>query len=272
MSNQSGVHAAVRAITGTSLDYNSDWSALFDAHGIAAGDWNGRMLAWINQTLGASFPDVQGAMNALAANQGNTNFSAMDGLSMALLPSVYVAGRWYLPDSLASVMSAGLAFGTANVLRLFPAFISRAVTISDLACFVSTADTGKNIQIGIYASSPTTAYPTTLVGRTASITLTGTGVKSAALSGGNTVLRPGLYWFAVNSDSTAVVCVRYASAAPYGPICIGSTTAANVIGNGTQLLALTTPDTFGTWTADITSNVFTELTGSTYAAVAFKAV
>ena len=187
------------------------------------------------------------------------------------LVPVYVAGRWYLPESRAGVLSPGLAFGTANVLRLSPGIIDRPVTVSELACNVTTADTGQNIQLGIYASSATTAYPTTLVGNTGSITLTGTGIKSAALAAGNTALSPGLYWFAANTSSTAVVCVRYATGIPFGSICIGSTTAGNVIGNGVTIMGLTTPMTFNTWTADITSNVYTELTGSQFAAVAFKA-
>lgn len=183
---------------------------------------------------------------------------------------VYVSGRWYLPDTTSGTLAAGSAFGTANVLRLCPGFISRAVTIAELACNATTADAGQNIQLGIYASSSTTAYPTTLVAKTASITLTGTGVKSASITGGNVVLQPGLYWFAANSSGTAVVCARYATGLPFGSISIGSTTAGNVVSNGVTIMGLTTPDTFGTWTADITGNVFTELTGSQFAAIAMK--
>lgn len=182
----------------------------------------------------------------------------------------YVSGRWYLPEGRAGVMSAGLPFGTANVLRLSPGIIDRPVTISELACTVTTADTGQNIQIGIYASSSTTAYPTTLVGNTGSITLTGTGTKSAALAAGNTALTPGLYWFGVNTSSTLVACVRYATAGPFVPIVVGSATVGDAISNGSQIMGLTTPMTFNTWTADITNNSFTVLAGSQFAAVAFR--
>jgi hypothetical protein len=54
------------------------------------------------------------------------------------------------------------------------------------------------------------------------------------------------------------------------PIIVGSATVASVISNGSQILGLTTPETFNTWTADITANTFTELTGSQYAAVALR--
>lgn len=190
---------------------------------------------------------------------------------MSVVPSVYVSGRWYLPNSRETVMSAGIAFGAANTLRLSPGLIDRTVTISDLGVVVTTADAGQNIQLGIYRSSATTAYPTTLVGNTGSITLTGTGNKTAALAGGNVTLTPGLYWFSTNNTGTAVVCVRAATAQTYGGIVVGSTTLGNILGNGVGLAFLTTPETFGTWTANITNNTFTEQTGSTRALVAFKA-
>lgn len=76
--NQEGVQQAVRDNTGTTLDYNGDWHALFDAEGITAGDFNGRMLAWINQTLGTSYADLPGAQHAFAVDQGFNNWSSMN--------------------------------------------------------------------------------------------------------------------------------------------------------------------------------------------------
>ena len=80
MTNQSGVQQAVRDTTGTALDYNGDWSALFDQDGIAAGDFNGRMLAWINQYLGASHTSLPAAQQAFAVEQGFANWSSMGTL------------------------------------------------------------------------------------------------------------------------------------------------------------------------------------------------
>lgn len=82
MSNQSGVQAAIRASTGTAYDYNSDWSALFNASGISAGDWNGRMLAWINNSLGTSYASLPVAQQAYAVSQGFVNWSAMNTLTL----------------------------------------------------------------------------------------------------------------------------------------------------------------------------------------------
>jgi hypothetical protein len=84
--NQGGVQEAVRAVSGTAKDYNSDWHALFDAKGIANGPFNGRMLAWINSVLSASYADLPGAMQAFAVNQGFNNWSSMNTFSIG--PSV----------------------------------------------------------------------------------------------------------------------------------------------------------------------------------------
>lgn len=82
MSNQGLVQQSVRDSTGTALNYNGDWHALFDAGGIAAGSFNGRLLAWINTTLGTSYPDLPGAMQAFAVDQGYTNWSSMGTITL----------------------------------------------------------------------------------------------------------------------------------------------------------------------------------------------
>jgi regulation of enolase protein 1 (concanavalin A-like superfamily) len=86
MSDNQGLRQlSVEAVTGTALDYNGDFSALFDQAGIAVGDFNGRFLAWINANLGASYTDLNSAKAALAiANSapdwdGLGTFSATTG-------------------------------------------------------------------------------------------------------------------------------------------------------------------------------------------------
>lgn len=67
MSNQGLRQASVRAVTGTNESYEGDWHALFDNAGISTGDFNGRLLAWINLKLSTSYAELNGAMAALAA-------------------------------------------------------------------------------------------------------------------------------------------------------------------------------------------------------------
>lgn len=82
-SNQEARQESVRAVTGTTYDYNGDMHALFDANSIPAGDLNGRMLAWINAVLGRSFPDLPGAQAAYAQAMGVDNWDAVASFGAA---------------------------------------------------------------------------------------------------------------------------------------------------------------------------------------------
>ncbi|HWU63563.1 MAG TPA: hypothetical protein VN112_16210 [Ensifer sp.] len=77
MSNQGDLQQWVRDQTGTAYDYNGDWLSLFDQAGVAAGDFNGRMLAWLNAQLGTSYSNINDAQNAYAISCGVTNWSSL---------------------------------------------------------------------------------------------------------------------------------------------------------------------------------------------------
>ena len=77
MTNQGDRQASVRAVTGTTWDYNGDWHALFDTAGIASGTFNERMIAWINGYLGASYTNINDAMQAFAVDQGFNDWDSM---------------------------------------------------------------------------------------------------------------------------------------------------------------------------------------------------
>lgn len=84
--NQGLRQASVRAVTGTALDYNGDWHALFDQAGIHPGEFNGRLLAWINGYLGTSYPDLPGAMQGFAKNRGYLTWDAMGTFNASSAP------------------------------------------------------------------------------------------------------------------------------------------------------------------------------------------
>lgn len=80
--NQELRQISVRAVTGTNLDYNGDWSALFDLAVIPKNlDWNGRLLAWINLKLGVAQLSLPVAQAAWAANQGAPSWNALGTFS-----------------------------------------------------------------------------------------------------------------------------------------------------------------------------------------------
>ncbi|UQD69195.1 hypothetical protein JEY40_24580 [Bradyrhizobium japonicum] len=79
MTNQSDRQADARSSTGTTLTYEGDSLAYFDQQAVPAGDYNGRLLAWINQALGTSYTEINGAKTALAISGGAPTW---DGLAL----------------------------------------------------------------------------------------------------------------------------------------------------------------------------------------------
>lgn len=71
---QSLRQASVRGVTGTAHTYEGDWHALFTANAIPDGDFNGRLLQYINTRLTASHTDINSAMAAMAAAEGADTF------------------------------------------------------------------------------------------------------------------------------------------------------------------------------------------------------
>jgi hypothetical protein len=81
--NQSGIHEAVRTQISQRFSYGGDWSALFDQDDIPLGDWNGRMINWINFKLGTSIPDYPGALQVFAESQGFDNWASMNTIDFS---------------------------------------------------------------------------------------------------------------------------------------------------------------------------------------------
>jgi hypothetical protein len=74
---QEARQAAIRAVTSTTGTHNEDWLALFTTRSAPAGEYNERMLSYINTKLSTSYTNINDAMQALAANQSADNFSSM---------------------------------------------------------------------------------------------------------------------------------------------------------------------------------------------------
>jgi hypothetical protein len=77
MSQQGLRQASVRAVTGTENSYEGDWHALFDLASIPEGDFDGRLLRWINGKLTAAYVSLPEAQQALAEANGGCNFGSM---------------------------------------------------------------------------------------------------------------------------------------------------------------------------------------------------
>lgn len=82
MTQQGDRQATVRAATGTALDYNGDWHALFDQASIPAGPFDGRLLAWLGVQLSQTFTNINDAMQAYAESQSATNWDSMGAFTI----------------------------------------------------------------------------------------------------------------------------------------------------------------------------------------------
>lgn len=111
MTQQGDRQASVRAVTGTSSTYEGDWEALFDQVGIPAGDFNGRMLTWVNLKLSAAFSEINSALQALATANGAYNFSSMGSFDPTTTPSAPV--NTVLP-AISGIQTQGQTLTTSN--------------------------------------------------------------------------------------------------------------------------------------------------------------
>ena len=81
--NQGLQQASVRAVTGTTSTFNGDFMALFAQAGITESQYDGALLAWINQKLSASYTNLPNAMQAFAVDQGYLNWTQMGTFNAA---------------------------------------------------------------------------------------------------------------------------------------------------------------------------------------------
>lgn len=82
MTQQGLRQASARNLSGfaTGSNYNEDLLRLFDAQSVPAGTFNERQLRWINARMGASFTNLDEAMQAYATGQGVYNWSSLGAL------------------------------------------------------------------------------------------------------------------------------------------------------------------------------------------------
>lgn len=88
--NQGAKQAAVRAITGTTYDYNGDWMALFDLYGIPRYDFNGRFLRWLQITTGSNKTDINDLKQLYARLLGFNSWGDIN----TLVPTLPNLGVW----------------------------------------------------------------------------------------------------------------------------------------------------------------------------------
>jgi hypothetical protein len=145
MTQQGLRQASARNLSGfaTGTNYNEDFLRLFDAQGVAAGTFNERQLRWINARMGATFTNLDEAMQAYATGQGVYNWSSLGALEdTANFTRVMPYGATYTRTgaatglSLAGVMQTFAADApqrTTRGLAIEPAATNRVLYSSDLS-------------------------------------------------------------------------------------------------------------------------------------------
>ena len=80
MTNQGELQASIRTITSTTYDYNGDWHALFDNAGVAAGDFNSRLITYLQNTLSSTATDLDQLKQEYADAAGVYNWNSLTAL------------------------------------------------------------------------------------------------------------------------------------------------------------------------------------------------
>ena len=90
MTNQGELQESIRELTNTTNDYNGDWHALFDLEGIASGDFNGRLILWLQSKTGSSDTNLNGLKQLYAKQGGFYNWNSINsiGVSPLVLPNL----------------------------------------------------------------------------------------------------------------------------------------------------------------------------------------
>jgi hypothetical protein len=210
---------------------------------------------WFNSALGIEYLCRDATVGAAVwVRQDNADFYG------------YVSGRYYW--GILGQVAAGTASG-GNQIKLHPVIIKERVTISELASRVATADASGSVQFAVYATDPTTKMPTGVpLGSTGSISTTPVGPITGAL-GASLTLEPGMYWFAMNTNSATVVFQVINISSNNLGVLLGGTAAQVSSATTGSMAHLAIAQTFGTW-PDLTAASFTIGNSGTYAAIFFK--
>lgn len=154
----------------------------------------------------------------------------------------YIAGNYYW-NYLAPISSGSTSSSTEQ--RHVPFYVDQTITISHLGARIQSSSAGGNLRLAIYANGSNNQPTGAPLGGTGNISTTSTGVVTAALSGGNLQLTPGIYWFASQIDNGTAVIVGMTAGYPSPGFLVGVGTSTNL--HSSQTTTWLSTSTFGTF-------------------------
>lgn len=165
----------------------------------------------------------------------------------------YKAGNYYPPVPYTAATGTAV---TANVIRCQSWNALTTSTVDTISVRTTTLATGGNAQIGIYAASATTKWPTgTPLGTTGQFSVdTPTGIKTGSFTAGTgnsgtnvSVTAGSQYYLCSNSDNATAVFIVSGNTNGYNAWLVGSTAVTDVASTIPSINFAYTSQTFGTW-------------------------
>lgn len=184
----------------------------------------------------------------------------------------YVSASYFIPDGF-SKFAAGVAVA-AGQLRMYPGIIRKPVTISDLLVRISTLAASGNFQLSVYAADPMTNMPTGAP-RYTSASQTTAAAALITISNVGLTLQPGLYWFAVQVDTSGAAAVFIgpdSSVANFHQLA-GSPNTTGILNAASLVTGVSKTGSYGTWptlTGNFTTDTLSVNNDTRSAAVVFK--
>jgi len=180
----------------------------------------------------------------------------------------YIANNWYISQTFETSAGTPLTPGANKIVCTF-GILSYPVTLNSLGITVTTTDSTKRFQLGIY-STGSWGRPANLLVSTGDITLSAsTGPINGAVSAS---LSDGPVWFCLNTESTVAVFTAVGfSANTIMSGFLGSASQATVGSINNSATGVTIAQTYGTWPASFNSGTgWTEVASSIAPWVTFK--
>jgi hypothetical protein len=145
--NQGARQATIRNLTGRSLDYRSDWIALFDLDALRLGvvdsaTFNGRLLNWLNNRLHENYTDLTVAKMQYASKYNFYNWSAITA----------IANDWMVSPSTAKLQLSTISaiFDVIMSSVVCPLLINTTAAIFDVMIATATSTLQLNVSAATF--------------------------------------------------------------------------------------------------------------------------